>query len=220
MAVPTDGVESYQVWIPELSEESILADHDQFISVAHLIAELASRGKGVAHQYGNYSIAALTGMGLTRMIHHLGWVDRGEPAKQPGVMIRSCRTYVPGVRDCLPFGQSDQLGRPLIVPDYLDRYCECGFCEGAFAAGEHPLDLLLEAHLITDRRGRQRLTPTPRAVAANSWHFLWSRHIETWAFAQAPAFEVVGRDIERAARLASSAGTIRLRILERELRTA
>lgn len=202
---PTDGISSYFVWTPKISEQFMLADSRVFDSVLSLIATLAERGIPVVHQYGNYSIAALHDVGLMAMTHHLSWVDHGEPAEQMKFAIRSCRTYVPAVRHSILFGRAASAGRALDRDEYANRYCACPFCLGVFDAGEHPLDLLLEDEERVDKKGRKRRTPTSRAVSANIWHYLWSRQLEVVDFSTAPAVEVVRRDIERAALLLGSA---------------
>lgn len=199
--VPIDGVNSYFVWTPQITEELLLAERAAFLGVLRLISNLAGRGVPVGHQYGNYAIAALHDLGLAALTHHLGWVDHGEPAEQQEFMVRSCRTYLPAVRHSIPFNRAAAAGRSLNRDEYAARYCECPFCIGAFDVGEHPLDLLLEDEPFVDKRGRSRLVPTSRAVGANTWHYLWSRQLEIAAFSSAPAVDVVRRDVERAALL-------------------
>jgi hypothetical protein len=203
-ATPTDGISSYFVWTPKISEQFMLADSGVFESVLGLISSLAERGIPVVHQYGNYAIAALHDFGLMATTHHLGWVDHGEPAEQLKFAIRSCRTYVPAVRHSILFGRAASVGRSLERDEYADRYCACPFCLGVFDAGQHPLDLLLEDEERVDKKGRRRRTPTSRAVSANIWHYLWSRQLEVVDFSRAPAVEVVRRDLERAALLLGS----------------
>src|ERR1700719_571927 len=143
-SVPVDGINSYFVWTPEVTEELLITDQQVLGGLLRLISTLANRGIPVGHQYGNYTIAALHDVGLSAMAHHLGWVDKGEPAEEKGFRLRSCQTYVPAVRHCLRFPQAAQIGRGLDGQAYHDRYCDCRFCTGAFETGEHPLDLLLE----------------------------------------------------------------------------
>ena len=166
-SLPRDGVSSYFVWTPKITEELLLGSHAVFVNVLTLIAALAARGVPVGHQHGNYSIAAMHDFGLDAVTHHLGWVDHGEPAEQPGFARRSCRTYVPGVRHCLYFDRAGAAGRHLDRDQYAARYCECPFCLGVFdEMGKPPLDLLLEDKVDVDRRGRSYHTPTSRAVAS------------------------------------------------------
>jgi len=147
-------------------------------------------------------------------------VDKGEPAEEQRFMMRSCQTYVPGVRHSIRFREAEDLGRSLGAVEYAERYCECTFCTGSFGAGEHPLDLLLEAQVIELSNGRERLIPTGRAVTANTWHYLLSRRREVEAFSQRPAAEVIERDIERAAQLAGRRDSARLGRLASGLRSA
>jgi hypothetical protein len=219
-SIPTDGISSYFVWTPEASEELLLADQEVFGSLLHLISALADRGIPVGHQYANYSVAALHDVGISAVAHHLGWVDKGEPAAEQSFMLRSCQTYVPGVRHCQRFPQAAQIGRGLDTQQYAQRYCECSFCAGSFEAGQHPLDLLLEDEAVIFSNGRTRRTPTSRAVAANTWHYLLSRRLEIEAFSALPAVEVIERDIARAAALAGDRDKERLRRLADEIRSA
>jgi hypothetical protein len=112
------------------------------------------------------------------------------------------------------------LGRPLDSTAYAERYCECAFCSGSFANGQHPLDLLLEDQYVAFKDGRGRRTPTGRAVALNTWHYLLSRRNEIRAFSEGPALEVIEVDVARAAALVGGYDTDRLRRLATELRSA
>lgn len=215
--IPTDGVSSYFVWTPQISEELLLAEREVFVGVLNIVATLANRGIPVGHQYGNYAIAALHDLGLAATTHHLGWVDHGEPAEHQEFMVRSCRTYVPAVRHSIPFARAATAGASLGRDQFAEQYCECSFCIGAFDAGQHPLDLLLEDQPFMDKRGRSRLMPTSRAVGANTWHYLWSRRLEVAAFSSAPAVEVVRRDVERAALLLGESESRGLQRLAQEL---
>jgi hypothetical protein len=184
------------------SVELLLGEPTIFTRVLGLVESLSSRGVPVIHQHGNYAIAALRDAGLLAMTHHLGWVDHGEPAQQTSFARRSCRTYVPGVRHSMKFERAAEAGRKLGRDDYADRYCGCPFCLGVFdELGEHPLDLLLEERQVVDKRNRTFRTPTGRAVTANTFHYLWSRHLEIRAFASDSSADVVSRDLERAGRL-------------------
>lgn len=219
-SVPTDGVSSYFVWTPKVTEERLLADRELFISLLRLVTALADRGVPVGHQYANYSIFALHEVGLAAATHHLGWVDHGEPSEEQAFMMRSCQTYVPGVRHCVRFPEASRLGGSLTADEYRDRYCECDFCIGIFKAGDHPHDWLLESRTITMKNGRERLTPTSQAVGANTWHYLLSRRLEVQAFSAASASDVIGRDIERASALNRSGDASRLEHLATELKSA
>lgn len=219
-SVPIDGINSYFVWTPQVTEELLLADHDVFAALLRLISALAHRGIPVGHQYANYTIAALHDVGLAAVMHHLGWVDKGEPAEEQRFMMRSCQTYVPGVRHALRFREAAEIGRALEASEYAQRYCECTFCVGSFDAGQHPLDLLLEDQVVVLSNGRRQPIPTSRAVAANTWHYLLSRRLEVEAFSEAPAVDVIRRDIERAGLLADGRHSDRLRHLANELRSA
>ncbi len=219
-SIPTDGVSSYFIWTPKVTEERLLADRELFISLLRLVTALADRGVPVGHQYANYSIFALHEVGLAAATHHLGWVDHGEPSEEQAFMMRSCQTYVPGVRHCVRFPEASRLGGSLTADEYRDRYCECDFCIGIFKAGDHPHDWLLESRTITMKNGRERLTPTSQAVGANTWHYLLSRRLEVQAFSAASASDVIGRDIERASALNRSGDASRLEHLATELKSA
>jgi hypothetical protein len=219
-SIPIDGVSSYFIWTPKVTEERLLADHELFISLLRLITSLAERGVPVGHQYANYSLFALHEVGLAAATHHLGWVDHGEPSEEQAFMIRSCQTYVPGVRHCVRYPEASKLGRPLNADEYRERYCECDFCTGAFKAGDHPLDWLLESRTITMKNGRERPTPTSQAVGANTWHYLLSRRLEVQAFSASSPSDVIERDIERASALNRGGDASRLEHLATELKSA
>lgn len=209
-SVPAEGVSSYFLWTPEVSENRLLEDPDLLPALVRLVSSLASRGVPVGHLHGGYLVFALHDAGISAAVHHLGWVDHGEPAHQRGGGPRSCQTYVPGIRRAVRFDRAEALGRGLDRAAFTDRYCWCNFCVGAFEAGQDPLDLLLESQTVTDRRGRQRLTPTGRATTLNTYHFLHARRQEVQAFSSRAATEVVREDIERASALAGPPETGRL----------
>lgn len=210
-SVRRDGVSSYLIWTPNVTEERLLMDDRLFAGVLRLVGELAGRGLGVGHLHSTYSIAALHDLGIDTFVHHLGWVDKGEPAAETGGGPRSCQTYAPGVRHTIRFDRARELGYELNAEEYLDRYCRCDVCSGAFDAKEHPLDLLLEEQPVKNMPGR--MTMTGRAEELNTWHFLIARRQEMEAFASRPAPDVVTEDAERATALAGVRERDRLRRL-------
>jgi hypothetical protein len=117
---------------------------------------------------------------------------------------------VPGIRRTVRFERAESLGRALEGATFTERYCWCNFCVGALDAGQHPLDLLLESQTVTDRRGRERLTPTGRATTLNTHHYLHARRQEIEAFSRSAATDVVHEDINRASALAGQPETGRL----------
>jgi hypothetical protein len=215
-SVPTDSIATYLIWTPNVTEERMLSDDRVFGPVLHLVAELATRGAGVGHLHGTYTIAALHDLGIDTFVHHLHWVDRGEPAAEPGGGPMSCRTYVPGIRHTIPFDRARVLGYDLAAAEYIERYCSCDICVGIFEGNEHPLDVLLEEHPVKNMPGRQ--TPTDRAEELNRWHYLIARRQEIEAFSAESAAHVVARDMERAAALAGASESNRLRRLAEGLR--
>jgi hypothetical protein len=218
-SVPRQGVSSYLIWTPNVTEERMLSDDRVFNAVLRLVSELADRGHDVGHLHGSYSISALHDLGIDTLVHNLGWVDKGEPAdEQGGGGPKSCQTYVPGIRHTIRFDRARALGYQLSADEYLARYCDCDICTGSFDSKQHPLDLLLEEHPVNNMPNRQ--TPTGRATELNTWHFLISRRQEVEAFASLKASEVVARDIERATALAGISERDRLKRLAEGLRSA
>lgn len=219
--VPTDGISSYFVWTTDVPEELLLKDHHVFDAILRLIDTLAARGIPVGHLHGGYVIAALHDLGVSAVVHHLGWVDKGEPAGRTRGGLRSCQVYVPGLRHCVRFDQALDLGGDLDRDTYIERFCECAFCFGALTEGQHPLDLLLEDQFVPYEGGaRGRRTPTSRAVTLHTWHYLLSRRLEIQAFSMRSAIEVIERDMERAAALSGKRAIDRLRPLAAQLRSA
>lgn len=219
--VPTDGVGSYFVWTPHVPEELLLQDHEVFEAVLRLIGTLAERGVPVGHLHSGYVIAALHGLGVSTVVHHLGWVDKGEPAGQTRGGMRSCQVNIPGIRHCVLFNQAEDLGRDLDADAYVDRFCECAFCIGALAQGQHPVDVLLEDQYVPFEGGRRGCrTPSSRAVGVHTWHYLLSRRLEIEAFSTRPAVEVIDRDMERAAALSGNRDSERLGRLASGIRSA
>jgi hypothetical protein len=219
-STPSDGVNSYSLWTPQVTEERLLSDPKILGALLRMIGELAGRGIAIGHQYGNYTVAALHDVGLASMTHHLGWVDKGEPILEQTFALRSCQTYVPGVRHCVRFHEAEALGRDLDPDQYAERYCECTFCAGMFQSGRHPFELLLETQTVEMKNGREREIPTARSVGANTWHFLLGRRNEVEAFSARPAVEVIEQDIERASALKRSSDAVRLGKLANELKSA
>jgi hypothetical protein len=219
-ATPRNGVSTYMLWTPGATEERLLADHDAFAAVLRLISALAERGIPVGHLHAGYTVSALHDLGISAVVHSLGWLDKGEPLGERRGGLRSCQTYVPGVRHSLRFAEARALGRDLTEAEYIAWFCDCTLCVGAFEGGQHPLDILLEDHLVLFKDGRDRRTPTSRAVGLNTWHFLLSRRQEVASFSDRPAGDVLTADIERAASLAGGRESDRLRRLAAEVRSA
>jgi hypothetical protein len=214
--VPTDDVAGFFIWTPGVLEDVLISEADIFGGLVTVVGDLASRGRPVVHLHGSYTTAALRRFGVAGVVHHLGWVDKGEPSGEQSTAIRSCRTYAPVVRHSILFDEAATLARSLDEVEYLSRYCDCGFCAGAFQVGQHPLDLMLEDQPVTS--AQRRRMPTSRATSANTWHYLHARRQEVDVFGAEPALDVVQRDIERAATLVGRAPE--LERLAAQLRTA
>ena len=220
VSVPSDGIGAYLIWTPNVPEATLLTDPILLNQLLRLVASLADRGVPVGHLHGGYVVSALHDAGISAVVHHLGWVDKGEPAETGRGGLRSCQTYVPGLRHSVRFENAHDLGRSLDASTYAQRYCECGFCTGAFENDQHPLDLLLEDEFIPFKNGRGRKTPTSRAVGVNTWHYLLSRRAEIEKFSVQQAPDVIKGDIERAAVLGGKDETHGLRRLANELSAA
>ncbi len=218
-SIPTSGVAAYFLWTPQVTEELLIGDHDLFAALLSVITTLRGRGIPICHVQGSYVTAALHAVGLDGVINHLGWIDKGEPAEQTRGGLRSCQTYVPGVRHAVRFHHADELGRELSEAEYRERFCDCGFCVGAFGKGQHPLDLLLEEQRVPYGTG-SRSTPTSRASSANTWHYLLSRRQEVERFSRDSALVVIERDTERARALAGTRDRVRFERLAAELASA
>lgn len=199
----TEGVAEYFLWTPWVSEDLLLTDQSLFTNVLSVIDALANRGLQVGHLYGTYLTLALRDVGITTFAHHLGWIDKGQPAEVTQGGARSCQLYVPGIRRPARFLRARQMGRGLGKAEFQDLFCSCALCVGFFDAGYHPLDLMLEEQTIPWGKGT-RQTPTSRATAANTWHFLQARRQEVLAFSMSTSTEVIAADIDRAARLAGA----------------
>lgn len=200
--VARESVTAYMVWTPGVTEELLLTDDALFGALLSVITHLSEHAP-VIHSQGSYLTAALHQVGIAGVVHHLGWVDKGEIASHSRGGIRSCQTYLPGLRHCTRFDEAERLGRNLNREIYLEKYCDCVFCTAVFDEGQHPLDLLLEDQLV--KIGQRRRTPTSRATTANTWHYLNSRRQEVDAFSTRSAVDVVEGDIARAVALAGQA---------------
>ena len=218
--VPMHGINAYFVWTPRVTEELLFASRALLGGLLHVVTVLAARGVAVGHLHGTYGITALHDLGVSAVVHHMGWIDKGDPADERRGGLRSCQMYVSGVRHCLRFDKARELGYALDAPTFAALFCNCALCTGFFDAGQHPLDLLLEDELVHFENGHDRLTPTSRAVGLNTWHYLLTRRQEVEAFSAHPAIDVVTADIDRAAALAGLQESRRLRRLAEELRSA
>lgn len=219
-AVPKDGVNAYFIWTPRVTEELLMSGRGLLDGLLHLVSALAERGVPVGHLHATYGITALHDVGIAAAVHHMGWVDKGEPADERRGGVRSCQIYVPGVRHSLRFSKARDLGYSLSGSEFAERFCSCTLCTGAFDAGQHPLDLLLEDHMVHFSNGRDRPSPTGRATGLLTWHYLLARRQEVEAFSADPVSTVLARDIERAATLAGAHESTRLRRLAKKLKTA
>lgn len=217
-SVPREGIGSYFLWTPDVTEELLLADHAVLLALLRLVSALAARGVAVGHLHSTYSILALHDAGVGAVTNHLGWIDKGEPAGDRAGGPRSTQTYISGIHHPARADRARALGRDLDADEYIDRYCSCTVCTGAFDAGQHPLDLLLEDQPVAGQARRRTLTS--RAATLNGWHYLFTRRREVQAFAAEPAADVLRRDIARAAALAGGEESARLQHLADELRTA
>jgi hypothetical protein len=202
LATVAPDASAYHIWTPGVKEASLVSDPNLLPALLYVIGALANRGVPVVHLHGSYVTAALRDFGIAGVVHHTGWVDKGELAAERRGAIRSCQTYIPGLRHSVRFAEAEALGRQLDQAEYLDHYCGCRFCVGVFGEGQHPLDLLLEDQPVGDTRRR---TPTSRATTANTWHYLSARRDEVLAFSSGDILEVVERDLERASALAGDA---------------
>jgi hypothetical protein len=215
--IPTDGVGAYFLWTPGVTEDLVLSDHETVAALAMTLSAFRARGIPSVHLHGRYTGMALAQLGISGIAHHLGWVDNGDPATEPGGFARSCQTYVPGIRAAMRFPQAEAVGGHLSPDDYINLYCGCDFCRGAFEAETHPFDLLLEDQLLANVHRR---TPTARAISANVWHYLLARGQEIDAFRSRPVEDVIQQDLARAAALAGAGQASRLERLAQELRGA
>lgn len=215
--VPETGVRGVLLWTPAVTEDFLVGNHEALAALVLVIRTLGSRGIPVIQTQLGYTAAALSVVGIAGVAHHIGWVDSGEPAQESGGFARSCRTYVPGIRSSMRFGDAEACGRPLSRVQYEERYCECDFCVGVFSRGEHPLDILLEDQPVGLSTRR---TPTSRATSANIWHYLLARGLEVRAFSSRRFDDVIAADIERAAALAGTGHALHLERLAKELSAA
>lgn len=217
-ALPSEGIASYLIWTPGVSEDDLFAKPPLLASLIALIGALAARGIRVGHLHGGYAIAALHTLGIDAIVHTVSWTDSGEPAvREGGGGPRSCKTYLPAARHCVPFDRAHAFGRSLDQAEYAARYCRCDFCMGIFARGGHPLDFLLEDHPVA---GGPRRTPTQGAEVLNTYHFLLARREEFQAFSAGPGAEVLAADIELARLATDPDGAERLQRLATRVRSA
>jgi len=199
-SLPMDGVGSYSIWAPHVTEERLIGDESLFAAMVRVVKTLADRGIAVAHQHATYAVMALHDIGLSSITHNLNWVDHGDPFTPVKFANRSCRTYAPALRRAIRYNEASDLASGFDADEYRELYCDCSYCTGLYSEGHHPFNQLLDTHIV--QKGRRFITePTAAALGANIWHFLLSRRCEVNAFSAQPAIDVIARDIERAAGL-------------------
>ncbi len=156
----------------------LLNDPPTFSALTRTIAELSARGIAAAHQYANYTVAALHDVGLASVTHQLWMGGQGRTDDRAGL----CDAFVPDVcarRTAVrSLSEAKRLSGDLTLDKYAERYCECAPCRGMLHAGQQPFNLLLETQTVPLSNGQERQTPASRSVGANTWHFLTSRRNE------------------------------------------
>jgi hypothetical protein len=218
-SLPVEGVGSYSIWTPEVTEERLIGEEALFAAMVRVIATLTDKGIAVGHQHATYTVMALHDIGLSSITHPLNWVDHGGTFKSAGFANRSCRTYAPALRHAIKYDEAFELAGGFDVNEYREMYCDCIYCTGLYSKGLHPFDELLRTRVV--QKGNRSVTePTPAAVAANNWHFLLSRRSEVLAFSADPAIDVIARDIERATKLHRGGDAMRLGHLASMLKSA
>jgi hypothetical protein len=218
-SLPFEGVSSYSIWTPNVTEEMLIGDESLFATIARAIATLTDNGIAVGHQHATYAVMAMHDIGLHSITHPLNWIDHGGTFKSAGFANRSCRTYAPALRRPIRFGDARELAGGFEVDEYHEMYCDCIYCTGLYSEGHHPFEELLDTRVV--QKGTRSVTePTPGAVAANNWHFLLSRRSEVHAFSAEPAVDVIARDIERATKLHRGPDAARLSQIASLLKSA
>lgn len=202
--IATDNTAGVILWLTGVPDDRLVVQAELLSRVQRLAQEVSGRGVPFILN-GGYVALALSGAGVSGILHPIRWVDNGEPAKESAGGRRSCQVYVLGLHAAVRFNDARDLARELNEETYLRLFCNCFICAGAFNSGHHPLDLLLEAQPIRGPRGGTRLTPTSRALLIHSWHFLSARRAEVSSFVGRSAAAVVTADFERAVALAGSA---------------
>ena len=202
--VSRDTTSGVVLWLPACTDDRLMTDNTILARVISLALTVTSQGIPFILN-GGYVAAALTGSGISGLLHPIRWVDNGDPAKEASGGLRSCQIYVPGLHAPMRFKDAARLAQGMTQSEYLRLFCDCFICRGAFENGQHPLDLLLEEQEVPGPRGGTRMTPTGRALLVHTWHFLAARRAEVRRFGERPATEVLGEDFERAVSLAGTA---------------
>lgn len=183
------------IWMSGMTEERLMERTEDFDGFLAVLDSLNSHGKVIGHAHSGFAAAVLRDRGLHSLIHRVHWTDDGMPA-EPGGGPAACTTYVTALHRAVYFDRA----WPLIPKDpqeYLRQICSCFFCREAVAAGEHPMDLLMQAVEIRGPRGGTRLTPSDGAIMANRFHFLWSRRLEVQSIEELGPREYLHRELER-----------------------
>jgi len=203
-SVDCDAADSVIVWISGMTEERLLATSGALSGFLGVLERLGSRDKEIGHAHAGFAAIVLRDRGLHALVHRLHWTDDGMPA-EPGGGRAACTTYATVLHYALPSDRALAL-IPSNPQEYVQRFCSCFFCRGAVAAGEHPMDMLLEAVEMKGPRGGTRLTPSESATMANRFHFLWSRTQEIESVEEIGPHEYLYREIERAGSLGVQGG--------------
>ena len=184
-----------------------------------MIRELLARGIAVGHQYANYTVAALHDVGLGSVTHHLGWVDKGEPAAHGASRCAHANIRTRGAAQCeIPRGGST---RPRNSTPICTR--------SATAAARSALDVpswaapISAAARNTDGRNEERTKATDSDVAVRRGQhvaLLAQSRTEVEAFSTHSAVQVIEKDIDRASALNRGNDVARLGQLAAELKSA
>jgi hypothetical protein len=218
-AVSSDLAAGCFIWIERLSEAALVQSDTHMDTLEWLLDRLSAKDVPVWQANGGFCSAAMRDWGVTGIAHSLAWRDHGMPAAPAtGIPRHSCHTYVTGLHVSKHYDEASVLGRPLSSETYQRLYCNCQFCVGAWENDQHPLDLMLQVTAVKGSRGRTAYVPSEQALAANTWHYLWSRRLEVLSFDQASTIDVLMREIDRGVELKGEAAT--LRRLARRLRPA
>lgn len=198
-AVAGDAASGIFIWMSGMTEERLLNRDGDIEAFIRTVETLASSGKVVGHAHSGFAMAVLRDHGLQTLVHRIHWTDDAMSA-EPGGGCPACTTYVTAIHRAMHFDSVVPIA-PRDPQEYVRSFCSCFFCRGAVAAGEHPMDLLLEAVEIRGPRGGTRLTPSEKGTMANRFHFLWSRRLEIQSIEELGPREYLKREVERATAL-------------------
>ena len=163
----------YFLWISNFPENE--AGVEEIRAVRHIVESLLSRGRDVV---GYFSGALGLALGLTGIVHAVGYGEWKDVVPVLGGGPVRARFYYPPLKRFLPYSEAHGLVRTLSVREYRNSVCNCSVCQDFIltsVAEDFSIFGELEVHGPA-AFGRQ--SQTKRSIEASRLHFASNRYRE------------------------------------------